>query len=108
MNAIKTRSLLAAITLSLALPAVAQTATPKLDQREARQQRRIDQGVSSGQLNSKEAARLEKRADRLDTAEAKAKADGVVTKGERARLQRKADHNSRAIAREKHDNQVAK
>ena len=108
MNTIKTSSLLAILTLSLAMPAFAQTATPKLDQREANQQRRIDQGVNSGQLTGKEAARLEKRADRLNAAEAKAKSDGVVTKAERARLEREANRNSRVIAREKHDRQVAK
>ena len=113
----RTTRLLAALVLGIAtLPAIAQTttpapkdptATPRLDRREARQEKRIEQGVKSGQLTEKEAARLEKREERLKAHEAKAKADGVVTAKERARLQAEANHNSRAIAREKHDRQRA-
>lgn len=104
------RPLLAVLLGALTLPAFAQTpATPNLDKREANQQRRIDQGVQSGQLTPREAARLERREAKLNADEAKAKADGVVTPKERARLQAEANHNSRAIAREKHDRQrVAK
>ena len=50
--------------LAFALPAAAQTATPRVDQRQANQERRIDQGVQSGQLNAKEAARLDKGQDK--------------------------------------------
>ncbi len=93
---------------TMTLPAFAQTATPRLDKREANQQRRIDQGVKSGQLTGAEASRLEKRETLLQNHEAKAKADGVVTPGERARLEREANRDSRAIARQKNDRQVAK
>ena len=50
----------AAAALAFALPAAAQTSTPRIDQREANQERRIDQGVRSGQLTPVEEARLEK------------------------------------------------
>ena len=94
---------------AIALPVFAQTpATPNIDKREANQQRRIDQGVKSGQLTPREAARLEKGQARLHANEAKAKSDGVVTPQERERLQHEANRNSRAIAREKHDKQTAK
>jgi hypothetical protein len=84
-------------------------ATPRLDQREARQQQRIDRGVASGQLTPREAARMQKRANRLEKHEQHAKADGVVTPAERRRLQREANRNSRKIYRQKHDAQhVAK
>lgn len=83
------------------------TATPRLDRREANQQKRIDQGVASGQLTTKEAALLEKRDDRLESHEAKAKADGKVTANERRRLEREADHNSKAIYRLKHNKKTA-
>ena len=93
----------------MTLPAFAQApATPNLDKREANQQRRIDQGVQSGQLTPREAARLEKGQARLQANEAKAKADGVVTPQERERLQREANRNSRAIAHEKHDKQAVR
>ena len=83
----------------------AQTATPKFDQRQANQERRIQQGVQSGQLTEREAARLDKGQDRLDRMEDKAKADGVVTQQERKRLQHAENVQSRHIAREKHDRQ---
>jgi hypothetical protein len=113
----KTKLFALALAAAFTLPALAQTATPatpatpavpatpKLDQREANQQKRIDQGVKSGALNDKEAARMQKRQDRLAKHEAKAKADGVVTPQERRRLNREANHNSRAIHRQKHDGQ---
>ncbi|MHC1700164.1 MAG: hypothetical protein AB9900_04175 [Humidesulfovibrio sp.] len=100
----------AALMLSLAVPALAQPPkgeTPGLDKREARMEKRIEQGKASGALNEKEAARMEKRMDRLERAEEKAKADGVVTRQERKHLDKKADHLSRDIKREKHDRQAA-
>ena len=85
--------------------AYAQTATPRLDQREANQQQRINQGVATGQLTPREAARMQNRQNRLNVNEARAKADGVVTPAERRRLQREANRNSRKIHRQKHDAQ---
>ena len=73
--------------LAFALPAAAQTATPRVDQRQANQEKRIDQGVQSGQLNAKETARLEKGQDKVEKMEDKAKADGKVTAKEREHLQ---------------------
>ena len=104
-----TKSILLAATLLFAsASAFAQTATPRLDKREANQERRIEQGVKSGKLTPQEAARLEKREGRLEKHEAAAKSDGKVTPAERARLQREANRNSHVIARQKHDKQVAK
>ena len=80
---------IAALTLALALASgavLAQTSgtsTPRIDQRQENQDKRIDQGVKSGELNQKEAARLEKGQARVDKMENKAAADGKVT-GERA------------------------
>jgi hypothetical protein len=108
------RPLVAVLLAALTLPAFAQApattpSTPNLDRREANQQRRIDEGVKSGQLTPRETARLERREAKLNADEAKAKSDGVVTPKERAHLQAEAHRNSRAIAREKHDRQrVAK
>jgi hypothetical protein len=106
---IKTLILTAVISASAALSgtAFAATATPRLDQREANQQQRINQGVASGQLTPREAARMQKRANRLQANEQRAKADGVVTPAERRRLQREANRNSRKIHRQKHDAQNA-
>jgi len=98
----------AAMILAFAAPAFAQSAaTPGLDRREAKMERRIEQGRAAGALNEKEAARLEKREARLEQAENRAKADGQVTRKERARLNKKADRLSKDIKREKHDRQMA-
>lgn len=83
------------------------TATPKIDAREANQEKRIQQGVASGQLTGKEAAHLEKNEARIDTAKTQAAADGVVTHKERVALTKMENHQSRAIARQKHDGQRA-
>lgn len=81
------------------------TATPRIDQREANQERRIEQGEKSGQLTAREANRLEKEQGRIERAEDRAKADGKVTAKERAHLNNMQDRASRDIAREKHDRQ---
>ena len=82
------------------------TATPRIDKRQVNQQKRIDQGVASGQLTPKETARLQKREGKIAADEAAAKSDGKVTKAERAKLTREENHASRAIHRQKHDRQV--
>ena len=93
--------------LSLVLPALAfaQANTPGIDQRQANQERRIDQGVASGSLTQREANRLERGQQRVDNMENRAKADGVVTGRERARIQHAQDVQSDRIYRQKHDRQ---
>lgn len=94
---------------ALAIPAFAQTtSTPRIDQRQANQERRIEAGEKSGQLNQREAARLEKGQARVQKMENKAVADGKVTAKERARIEKAQDKQSRRIYREKHDKQTAK
>ncbi len=83
------------------------TATPNLDKREAKQQKRIDQGVASGQLTAKEANRLDKREAKLAADEAAAKSDGKVTVAERKKLQREANRDSQAIHKQKHNKHTA-
>jgi hypothetical protein len=108
----KFTTLATGVTLAIAsLGAFAQPTTPvtpRVDQREASQQARIESGVASGQLNRREARRLEAEQARIRAAERHAKADGVVTPRERrqiARMQQQANANIRA---EKHDGQVAR
>jgi len=98
---------LVALTASLALHGVvlAQANTPHVDQQQANQERRIDQGVASGSLTQREANHLERGQQRVDNIEARAKADGVVTRKERARLNQAQNVQSRHIARQKHDRQ---
>jgi len=81
------------------------TATPGIDQRLQNQEKRIDQGVNSGALTGREAARMERREAKIEGDVARAKADGKVTPQERKRLNRELDNQSRNIHREKHDRQ---
>ena len=84
------------------------TSTPRIDQRQENQARRIDKGVQSGALNEKEAARAEKGQQRVQKAEDKAVADGKVTAKERRKIEHMQDQQSKKIHREKHDKQTAK
>jgi len=74
-------------------------------QRDVNQQRRIEQGVASGELTNREAARLERGQARDNAAQARAGADGKVGPNEQRRLQRQENRQSRRIYREKHDAQ---
>ena len=85
--------------------AYGQAETPGIDERQANQEQRIDQGITSGQLTPHEMNRLDKQQQHINTMENKAKSDGVVTKKERTRLHAAQDRASRNIFREKHDRQ---
>ena len=100
-------SILAALLAATALPVAAQTSTPRVDQRQANQEARIQQGVQSGQLTARETAKLDKGQAKVQAAEDKAKADGKVTTKERAKLAKKQNKQSRKIYKEKHDKQTA-
>ena len=93
--------------LFLVLPALAfaQANTPRVDQRQANQEQRIDQGVASGSLTQREANRLDRGQQHVDNMENRAKSDGVVTRGERARLHQAQEVQSRRIYAQKHDRQ---
>ena len=88
-------------------PAAPGTNTPRIDQREARQQARIAQGASNGSLTARETQRLEKEQGRIDKTEARAKADGTVTAKERHRLHTLQDGASRDIHRKRHNARAA-
>lgn len=107
---VKIQTLIAAIALTAGGFAFAQApapTTPNLDKREAKQQKRIDQGVASGQLTARETNRLDKREAKLAADEAAAKADGKLTPAERKKLQREANRDSQAIYKKKHNKHTA-
>jgi hypothetical protein len=105
----KFTTLATGLTLAVAsIGAFAQgTATPRVDQRQANQQARIDAGVASGQLTARETNRLDKQQARIAAVESKDKADGTVTSKERQQLHRMQDRASKNIYAQKHDAQVA-
>jgi hypothetical protein len=83
----------------------AQTATPKATERQVHQQRRIHQGVKSGELTKREARKLEAQQAKIQADKLEAKSDGVVTGKERAKLQHEQNRASRKIYKQKHDAQ---
>lgn len=85
--------------------ALSAQSTPVVDAREAKQSARIQEGVQSGELTKREAAKLRANQRHIKRTEARAKADGVVTPAERAQLDRKQDKASKRILREKNDKQ---
>src|SRR5437868_8780462 len=99
--------LLAILVAAAALPALAQTTqTPVVDQRQANQEKRIEQGAKSGQLTPKETAKLERGQAKVEKMKEKAEADGKVTAKERKKLAKAQDKQSRKIYKEKHDKQT--
>jgi hypothetical protein len=110
----KISTLMATLVLATGTAAFAQAptapkdplATPKIDQRQVNQDKRIDQGVASGALTPQEAAKLEKREAKIEADKQAAKADGKVTRAERRKLRREEDRASAAIRRQKHDRQT--
>lgn len=85
---------------------LAQNQTPVVDQRERNQQRRIGQGVKSGELTPAETRRLERQEGKIKADEMHAKADGKVTPAERRKLHRELNRESRRIYRKKHNNRA--
>jgi hypothetical protein len=75
-------------------------------QRNVNQQQRIEQGIQSGQLSKREAAKLERGQARVNRAQAHAGADGHVGPSEQRRVQKAENRQSRRIHKEKHDAQT--
>jgi len=76
-----------------------------INQREYREQQRINQGIRSGELTRREARRLEAGLARIKIDERFARSDGNLSPRERVRLNRELNHESRGIYRQKHDGQ---
>ena len=89
--------------LAITSVAEAQTRTPVINRREHRQERRINQGVRSGELTRNEARHLRGDERKIRNDKRMAKADGRVTRGERQHLRREENRTSRAIYHKKHN-----
>jgi hypothetical protein len=73
-------------------------------QRDANQQERIEQGLQSGQLNTKETGNLERQEQAIDRQESRdLKSGGTLTPQEQARINRKQNQVSRDIYSDKHN-----
>ena len=75
-------------------------------QRNVNEQRRIANGVESGQLTNREASRLERGESRIAGREARAGRDGHIDRYEQRGIQRAENRESRAIHHERHDGQT--
>ena len=84
---------------------LAQT-TQSAVQRDVNQEKRIEQGLKSGELNTKEASRLEREEGRVNQIESKALSDGKLSDAEKKRIDREQNRVSKDIYREKHDAQT--
>ena len=89
----------------LGLSAATFAHTPYINRRERHEQQRIRQGIRSGELTRREAARLELQQGRIRGYEWYARSDGHVSRTERRHLDRMLDRASRDIYRQKHDRQ---
>src|SRR5260221_2136539 len=68
-------------------------------QRDVNQQQRIEQGLKSGSLNTREASQLERGEARIERMESNAAKDGKLSPAEKARIQRAQNQESRQINR---------
>lgn len=71
--------------------------------RDTAQQQRIEQGLQSGQLSTREAASLEHKEQRIDATEARDMRDGKLGAGEKAQIQREQNRVSADIHQDKHN-----
>lgn len=79
-----------------------------IERRDAYLDNRIDRGVATGQITSREASRLESQQSQIERMEARARADGRLSGHERARIDHAQDRLGRDIYRQSHDNQTSR
>lgn len=104
-------SALAPLALAQQTPAQQTTHVEHFTNRNVAQQQRIEQGLKSGQLTTREAAHLEQGTARIDRMQSRAtNAHGAggagVTAAEAARIQRAQNAESHAIYNQRHDAQA--
>ncbi len=101
-----TRKLIAAaIVAAFPLCVWAQTTGSEV-QRDVNQQQRIEQGLQSGSLTTREASKLEKEESQVNRMESRALKNGTLSDAEKARIQRAQNRVSRDIEKDKHNAQT--
>ena len=101
-----TRNLIAAAIVAVFPLGVWAQTTGSEVQRNINQQQRIEQGLQSGALTTREAAKLEKEESRVNRMESRALKDGTLSNAEKARIQSAQNRVSRDIEKEKHNAQT--
>lgn len=102
---LRMRILVAGAIAALAGSAYAQN-TQDVIQRDVNQQQRIENGLQSGQLTTKEAGKLERDEAHIDKMESQALKDGKMTNAEKQRIERAENRVSNEIYRDKHNGKV--
>jgi hypothetical protein len=77
-------------------------------QRNINQEKRIEGGIQNGSLTNREVAKLEQGQAKVDRKEYRVARDGHIGAKEQARVQHAENHQSRRIHHEKTDDQVRK
>ena len=107
MNPLIKLGLATALATAFAAPVLAQDAGSSSNtQRDLNQQQRIENGLKSGQLNTREAGRLERGEAHVEKLEARAGRDGTVSAAEQSRITAAQNRESAAIYNQKHDAQT--
>ena len=103
----KSVRILIIVALGVSLSGASAFAGPRsINKRQERQQHRIAEGIESGSLTPKEAARLEKQEARINALEAKdRKTGGGLSRKERSQRDRLLNSESHRIYKQKHDGQ---
>jgi hypothetical protein len=87
----------------LSTAAWAQTTAEQDQQRDVNQQERVEQGLKSGELSTKEAGSLERDEQHVDRMEANDLKNGSISPAEQARLNAAQNKTSNAIYTDKHN-----
>jgi len=83
------------------------TDDPAVQKREQNQEKRIDQGVKSGELTPREAGKLETQQAKIKQDETRMKSGGKLTKKERRKLKAEQNKASKDIHKKKHNQKKA-
>lgn len=97
----KNNVLLAALLLTAGV--VQAQSTSSTVQRDVNQEKRIEQGLKSGELNTHEAAKLEREESKVNRIQAKALKDGKLTDAEKAKLNAEQNKVNKDIYQAKHN-----
>jgi hypothetical protein len=92
----------AVLAAAFALPAIAQTQTPVINQTERNQSQRIDQGVRSGKLTPQEGNNLQRQQDSIRAEKRALKSKGYLTQQDRQHLRMRQERANQRIYQAKH------
>ena len=100
---LRATSLAAALLFTAALPALAQNR--QIDERQYRQDQRVERGFYRGDLTRREVQRIEQEQRRIDRMQRQAMADGRMSRRERQNIQVAQNRLNAMIRHERHDRQ---